>query len=105
MSDPLHEFDAKSFAAHLQTKFKVHLGDGNSLLLELAEVREPAVPPQVELFILNFRGPRVPRLQQQTYPFAHEALGQFDLFLTAIAGDEQSTEYEAVFHRLRKKKS
>jgi hypothetical protein len=105
MSDPLLQFNAKIFAAQLHTRFKVRSGDDNLLSLELAEVLEPTAAPQVELFILHFRGPRAPRLAQQIYRLEHEGLGAFDLFLSAIGADEQSTDYEAVFHRLRKNKS
>jgi hypothetical protein len=102
MSDPLLQFDAKSFRAQLRSSFQVD-SDGNRLSLQLAEVLEPAAPPQVELFILHFRGPRAPRLQQQIHRFEHDALGAFDLFVTAIGVDEAGTDYEAVFHRFKKK--
>jgi hypothetical protein len=103
MPDPLLQLDAKTFAAQLHTRFKVHAGAGDPVVLELDEILEPPSPPQVELFIVHFRGPRQPLLKQQIYPFEHEVLGAFDLFVTAIAADAQSTTYEAVFHRTRKK--
>jgi len=74
------------------------------MTLELAEVNERPTPPDIELFSLVFHGPAAPRLPQQIHHFEHAALGAFDLFITAIAGDDQGISYEAVFHRLLKKK-
>ncbi len=104
MADPLLNFNSKIFAAQLHTHFKVLFGNEPPVTLELAEVNERQTPPEVELFFLVFRGPRAPRLEQKTHHFEHAALGAFDLFITAIAGDEQGISYEAVFHRLRKSK-
>lgn len=103
MADPLLNFNSKVFAAQLHTNFKVLRGDEPPVTLELAEVHERQTPPEVELFFLVFRGPAVPRLRQQIHRFEHPALGAFDLFITAIGGDNQETSYEAVFHRLHKK--
>jgi hypothetical protein len=102
MSDPLLQLNAKIFAAQLHTKFKVQDGGGPFLEVELVEVLEPQSPPHVELFILHFRGPRAPCLDQRIHHFEHEVLGVFDVFLTPIAADEKSTDYEIIFHRLRK---
>ncbi len=105
MSDPLLQLNAKVFAPQLHTRFKVQDEGGPSVVLELVEVLEPPSPPQVELFVLHFRGPRAPRLDQRIHHFEHEVLGAFDLFLTVIGADEQGSDYEAVFHRLRQKAS
>jgi hypothetical protein len=104
MPDPLSGFDSKIFTAQLHTPFKVLRDKEPPVTLELAEVNERPTPPDVELFSLVFRGPAAPRLVQQTHHFEHEVLGAFDLFITAIAGDPEGISYEAVFHRLRKKK-
>src|SRR5215475_3223399 len=105
MVDPIANFSSKTFQEQLHTVFNVGTADGSSVPLELTAVNEPAVPPGVEMFSVHFRGPRAPRLPQQIHRFQHEKLGSFDRFITAIAGDDQSTTYEAVFHRLRKKQS
>ena len=102
MSDATVKLDSKAFAAQLHTQFKVHAGDGDPMVVELFEVLEPSAPPQVELFLLHFRGPRSPRLPQRIHHFDHEKLGAFDLFITAIEADERGIAYEAVFNRLRK---
>jgi hypothetical protein len=104
MPDPLSGFDSKIFAAQLRTPFKVLRDKEPPVILELAEVNERPTPPDIELFSLVFRGPAASRLPQQMYRFEHSVLGAFDLFITAIAGDNREISYEAVFHRLRKKK-
>lgn len=95
------KLDSKTFATQLHTQFKIHTGEGASVVVELVEVLEPLAPPQVELFLLHFRGPRAPRLPQRIHQLDHEKLGAFDLFITAIEADEQGIVYEAVFNRLR----
>lgn len=102
MSSPLDNFNSQTFAEQLHTKFLVQMKGMEPLALELVEVTERTSAPKIELFSLLFRGPHSPRLVQQIHGLEHEKLGKFDLFLTAIAGDQESTTYEAVFHRFRK---
>jgi hypothetical protein len=104
MPDPILGFTSKTFAAQLHTQFKVVHGSEPPVILELAEVNERQASPEVELFFLVFHGPRAPRLEQKTHHFEHHVLGAFDMFITAIAGDDQGISYEAVFHRLHTKK-
>jgi hypothetical protein len=103
MADPLLQFNGKTFAAQLHTIFQVHAGSAAPFHLELTEVNEHQSPPGIESFSVVFRGPRAPRLEQKTYRFEHAALGPFDLFITAISGDDQGICYEAVFNRVHKK--
>ena len=107
MTEPLSKLNAKVLSEHLHSKFKVHLdSDGKHMLeLEIDEVIEPSAPPSLEQFFLILKGPRSPRLNQCTHRMEHEKLGTFDLFITAIAGDDHSITYEAVFNRLRKQQS
>ena len=102
MADSLDKLNAKVLSEHLHTKFKVHLEDADPIELEIVEVAEPPAIPKLELFVLNLRGPCSPRLIQRVHRLEHETLGIFEIFLTPIAGDEQSTTYEAVFNRFRK---
>ncbi|MBZ5523046.1 MAG: hypothetical protein LAP21_12480 [Acidobacteriia bacterium] len=102
MSSILDTFNSQTFAEQLHTKFLVPLKDMEPLALELVEVNERPSAPNIEQFSLLFRGPVSPRLVQQIRGLEHEKLGRFELFLTAIAGDQTSTTYEAVFHRFRK---
>jgi hypothetical protein len=101
----LSELHSKSFSEHLNTTFKVDAGGPEPVALRLAEVNEPSTPPNIELFALVFHGPAASKLPQQTYVVEHEKIGSFSLFLTAIAADGDGISYEAVFHRVRKKKS
>lgn len=101
MDTPLENLTAKSFAANLNSKFKAQHG-GGTVELELIEVEERE-HPRVELFLVHFRGPRAPWLEQQIYRLEHEKLGGVAIFLTAIEGNEDGIVYEAVFNRMRKR--
>jgi hypothetical protein len=103
MAADLYALNSQSFAAQLHTRFKVQTGNGSPLTLELTEVNEPPSPPRIELFCLLFRGPVAPRLNQQIHRFAHEKLGDLDLFVTVLGADEAGTSYEVIFHRPRPK--
>ena len=102
MTSTIDQFHSGTFREQLHTKFKIAADGVPKTELELAEVDEPPAPPQVELFTLIFRGPRAPVLPQKIYRVEHASLGAFDLFLTAVAADQQGTAYEAVFNRIRK---
>jgi hypothetical protein len=94
-------FHSGTFSGQLHTDFTVQTGNGKPLTLQLVEVVETQTPANVELFSLHFRGPAALRLPQQIHTVQHEKLGTFQIFLTAVEGNQQSITYEAVFHRLR----
>jgi hypothetical protein len=102
MSISLESLNSKSFSEQLHTQFRLLREGGEPLPLELIEVKESDPSPKVELFSLHFRGPVGPRMAQQIHTLEHDKLGRFDIFLTAIAGDDQGITYESVFHRFRK---
>jgi hypothetical protein len=102
MSSILDNFNSQTFTEQLHTKFLVPMAAPGPLTLELIEVNERNAVPRMEQFSLLFRGPQSPRLPQQIHGMEHDKLGRFELFLTAIAGDQQGITYEAVFHRFRK---
>jgi hypothetical protein len=105
MMRPLEELNAQVFREQLNTKFNVRTDDSEPMLLDLIEVEEKG-STAMELFIVRFAGPFMPRLQQQTHRLEQEKLGEFEIFLTPISADQQQgTVYEAVFHRFRKKPS
>jgi len=67
---PLDQLKLETFAARLQTKFRVYLDDANFVELELVEAngtntRDPAKPtaPFQESFSLIFNGPKKSPLQ------------------------------------------
>jgi hypothetical protein len=70
--------------------------------VELIELADGRSSPGHEVFSLLFRGPGKPLLAQRLYPFEHDAIGMFDLFIVPVGRDERGIYYEAVFNRLVK---
>lgn len=100
---PLEELNAQVFREQLKTKFNVPTDGGAPVTLELIEVEEKG-GDRIELFLLRFAGPLLPRLAQQVHRLEHAKMGEFEIFITPLsASQEQGTIYEAVFHRFRKK--
>jgi hypothetical protein len=97
----LENLNAKSFAAHLQTRFEVRVPDSQPLFLHLYEITEQNHSPQVEHFSLFFSGPLAPQCSQGIHSLQHAELGSFDLFLVPIGPDSHGMRYQAVFNRLR----
>jgi hypothetical protein len=92
--------DYTTFASHLHTRFQVAAEAMPATDLQLIEATDHSTPRQ-EMFSLLFHGPREPFLAQRTYPFHHDQLGAFDLFLVPVGKDEEGFRYEAIFNRLR----
>jgi hypothetical protein len=94
----------KEFSQHVGTKFHVK-ADQREIELELIEVKgyvsQEIEQGGMERFSVFFVGPRDPFLPQQTYRLEHERMGEFEIFLVPIAGDEKSYRYEAVFNYFR----
>jgi hypothetical protein len=88
------------FADNLSTRFKLIYEPDQALEVELIELREGRASPRQEVFSITFRGPGEELLPQGLYPFEHDAIGPFDLFIVPIGQDEQGIYYEAVFNRL-----
>lgn len=89
---------AATFAAHLHTTFRVAHAT-TTTELELVEVTDGSTSRQVS-FSLLFRGPQQPPLAQQIYPFEHDGLGGFDLFIVPVRQDAQGRSYEAIVNRM-----
>lgn len=87
------------FDAAVGSPFRVHVDDGSSVLLTLAQVERRPAPEGWECFALLFDGP-APALPQWTYPVEHPTMGAFPLFLGPVTGDASGVGYEAVFNRL-----
>ncbi|HEX5704269.1 MAG TPA: hypothetical protein VFX97_13790 [Pyrinomonadaceae bacterium] len=94
----------REFSTHVGTQFTVALTQGE-LSLTLAEVKAytplEGEQPGMERFSAFFDGPPDLLLQQRTYQLRHEQMGEFDIFLTPIAGDSKRFRYEAVFNYYR----
>src|SRR6266496_378658 len=94
----------KEFSRHLNSRFKLTIQD-QELELELIEVK--AYLPQandqggMERFSIFFDGPGNFYLPQRLYRLEHEQMGEFEIFLVPIAGDQKGFRYEAVFNYFR----
>jgi len=95
----------KEFSQHLNTKFQLKLDD-QEVELELVGVKGylPQAHEQtgMERFSVFFDGPGNTRLAQRLYSLAHEQMGEFEIFLVPISGNEKGFRYEAVFNYFKK---
>lgn len=89
----------KDFSEHLNSNFHLKLIDG-VVELRLAEVTAyPARPTEqsgMERFSVFFDGPGL--LPQGLYHLEHEQIGELDVFLVPVSGDQRGYRYEAVFN-------
>jgi hypothetical protein len=56
----------------------------------------------MERFSVFFNGPGSVRLPQRLYALQHAQMGEFEIFLVPISGNEKGFRYEAVFNYFRK---
>ena len=91
----------KEFSQHVGTKFHVKV-DEREIELALIEVNgyvgQEIEQGGMERFSVFFAGPGDPFLPQCVYELKHERMGEFELLLVPIAGDDKSYRYEAVFN-------
>jgi hypothetical protein len=95
----------EAFSQHAGTKFQVQVDENTGTELELVDVSELKVYPRQEEFTLLFRGPADAFLDQSARLFAHDKMGQFELFIVPVKQDAQGFYYEAVFNRIRESSS
>lgn len=88
------------YVQNLATVFSVDSASAEPVVLTLEQVSELRTSPGQEHFSIVFRGPADRLLSQGTYTLDHDRLGEQDLFIVPVAGDEQGISYEAVFNRL-----
>ena len=91
----------EAFTQNAKTKFRVLLDENASVELELVDVSELKFYPQQEEFALEFRGPLDIFLDQGVRSFAHEQIGEFELFIVPVRQEADGFYYEAVFNRIR----
>jgi hypothetical protein len=96
----LEDFTVTTFTDRLGETF--HVRDGSDVIeLSLIAASEPderrPAPSGRMPFSIVFRGPLERVLPQRIYPFEHDALGVFELFIVPIGPDESGMQYEAVF--------
>jgi hypothetical protein len=91
----------EEFSKHVGTTFHTKFGE-REVDLTLAEVKSympgPSEEKSMERFSLFFDGPSDFLLPQQSFPMGHDTMGDFDIFLVPINGDEKGIRYEAVFN-------
>ncbi|MFS8086002.1 MAG: DUF6916 family protein [Acidobacteriota bacterium] len=90
-----------TFAEHLNTKFRLLRDGSDPLEMELIEVGEFNQTPNQEWFSIVFRGADEALLRQGVYPFEHDQMGEFELFIVPISRKADGYYYEAVFNRMR----
>ena len=92
----------KDFCKQLNTKYLANLPESQPIELELVEVKpyvsEPGEQEGMERFSIYFLGPAETFLPQDIYRVTHDQMGDLDLFLVPIAGDELGFRYETVFN-------
>lgn len=93
----------ETFSRYLNTTFRISVGESNTIEAELNTVSDLQLSPQQERFAIVFRGPREPLLDQGTYRFEHDEMGEFILFMVPLRQDDNGTFYEACFNRMRKR--
>lgn len=79
----------------------LHINDEVQVPLTLNTIRERADAKDhgYECFTMVFSGANEQQLEQGTYTFKSEKLGDFLLFIVPIARDEKGMTYEAVINR------
>ena len=108
-TDPLNSLTEEIFSRYLNTRFQVHMSSGTAISLELIKVTgwqptsaaKSANVLDLDCFSALFRGPRRRALASGTYRFAHDQMGDFDLFMTPVNDHTKEQLYEVVFNRLR----
>jgi uncharacterized protein DUF6916 len=91
----------EAFRQQAGTKFQVQADGDNTVELDLVEISDIKFYPGQEQFDVVFRGPLNAFLGQGVRPFAHDEMGQFEIFIVPIRQDGQGYYYEAIFNRLR----
>lgn len=80
--------------------FTIRAADGGiqAELLSATPGTGSAMPGGREPFLITFRGPTAPRLQQGLHDVAHPTLEPVTIFLVPIGLDDDGATYEAVFN-------
>ncbi|CAG7614415.1 hypothetical protein PAESOLCIP111_01706 [Paenibacillus solanacearum] len=93
----MSSYSISAFREAVGTPFRIPLGD-QEVTLQLVNVSEQAVSPNVEQFSLLLQGPLAVFLPQQTYRIVHEQLGELELFMVPVGQAADGFRYEIVFN-------
>ncbi len=95
------ELTEEEFSKHLNSKFHTAI-NGRDLELALVEVKayrpQEHEQPGMERFSAFFDGPGDLFLPQGIYRLVHDRMGDVELFLVPISGDQRGYRYESVFN-------
>ncbi|MFC3193817.1 DUF6916 family protein [Marinicella sediminis] len=88
------------FETHQKEAFSIHFNDaepGQCLVKEITIANAPVNAQGEQQFSVVFSSADPKVYEQGVYPVSHPELGDFDLFLVPIYGDDSEVHYEAVF--------
>ncbi len=90
------------FAERTGEVFRIRLPD-DAGVLEMHLIRAETLPQHAgpgrgDPFVLEFRGPSTPAIEQGMWRFEHENLDPVDIFVVPVGPDEAGLCYEAVFN-------
>ncbi len=92
--------DQKSFEARKKEMFEISFQAEQKSQCRIEEITtsvSPAVSREGQQFSVIFANESSTVFEQGVYPVSHAELGEFDLFLVPVFGDEKGVHYEAVF--------
>jgi hypothetical protein len=99
----------ETFSPWLNSKFRVVLDSATLIEVELVQadaLTYPSQPqsmakgPVQDSFSLVFHGPDNRFLPQRVYPFEHDQIGRFELFIVPIGQKPGFIQYQAIFNRM-----
>ena len=99
----LQDLTPASFEVHLDSPFRIHYGDGQTLEVVLHEVKphEPHPGTRTQPFSIYFRSPgQTGALPQAIYRLEHGTMEPLEIFIVPIGPDPKGggMRYEAVFN-------
>jgi hypothetical protein len=97
----LSQLTFANFTPLLNSRFRVSVDAANLVEVELIEATRgnSMSNAQHEFFSLLFNGPANPVLSQRIYPFEHDELGRFDLFIVPVGKNQNGNQYQVIFNR------
>ncbi len=90
----------QQFEQHAADSFQIKFTEAEPLACRVEEVKtglQPQTPEQNEQFSVVFACEDTQVYEQGVYAVAHDQLGEFELFLVPVFGDDKGVHYEAVF--------
>ncbi len=89
-----------SFEASKNDVFDITFDDKNTLACRIEEINTsnaPMVDDSSPQFSVIFSKPSPEIYEQGVYLVSHPKLGEFDIFLVPVFGDDEGVHYEAIF--------